>query len=90
MVKRLLQCERVEVNLQVILFEGKTREYIQIVIFDRNYPDIGKTTINVLIHQDTDERHTALIAAVNNNDAKVDFLSSLHFFFSTSLHFIIF
>ena len=28
-------------------------------------------TINMLIHQDTDERHTALIAAVNNNDAKV-------------------
>ena len=25
----------------------------------------------MLIHQDTDERHTALIAAVNNNDAKV-------------------
>ena len=26
----------------------------------------------MLIYQDTDERHTALIAAVNNNDAKVE------------------
>ena len=25
----------------------------------------------MLIYQDTDERHTALIAAVNNNDVKV-------------------
>ena len=27
----------------------------------------------VIFDQDTDERHTALIAAVNNNDAKVIF-----------------
>ena len=36
-----------------------------------NYPDVWVTAIIKIIYQDTDERHTALIAAVNNNDVKV-------------------
>ena len=79
MVKRLLQCDRVDVNMQVKLSydcetSGDSRQ-----LFDRNYSYIGKTAYIKIIYQDTDERHTALIAAVNNNDVKVTSLLLLFY-----------
>ena len=60
------------------------------MIFDGYHPDIkwqsnNYHADNFLTCQDTDERHTALIAAVNNNDVKVAFLlSSCPLIFSLS------
>ena len=49
MVKRLLQCDQVDVNMQVILFLGNSGDGETSgdnrKLFDRNYTDIGKTTI---------------------------------------------